>query len=132
MTRRLLIAGVIAALLGFGVGVLRPRENPYQGLYLSARCETAFELDTAVDQAEETYHWTMRQRPDLHTDITDVPAYLRERRDLAVREYNAAAERLARKGSYAGRIDDRDQAWDCDRLLKRIPPAPADALGAQP
>ena len=96
-----------AVLLGFAFGMLPPKKtNPYQGLYLSARCETAFELDTALDQAQ-TYQWTMRQRPDSETDLTDIPAYFRHERALAVRAYNASVDRLAHKGIHAGRIDER-------------------------
>jgi hypothetical protein len=130
--RRWLLVTVITVLLGFAFGVLPPKKtNPYQGLYLSARYETAFELDSALDQAQ-TYQWTMHQRPDSETDLTDIPAYFRRERALAVRAYNDAVDRLARKGIHAGRIDEQAVGgWDCNRLLVDVPQAPADALGGQ-
>ncbi len=137
MTRRLLIAGLIASLLGYGIGVLRPRENPYQGLYLHARCATAFELDIAVRGATDL----LKEQPS--PGLTGYIDYLRERRGWAVRNYNQAADRLARKGVHAGHIvpDGQNYAlaadrpngptWDCNRLLADLPQAPADALGGQ-
>ncbi len=121
---RWLLATIVftAVLLGFAFGVLPPRKtDPYQGLYLSALCETAFELDSALDQAQ-TYQWTMHQRPDSETDLTDIPAYFRHRRALAVRAYNNAVDHLARKGIHAGRIDEAAVGgWDCNDLLAPIP-----------
>ncbi len=131
--RWLLVTTVVPAVLGFALGVLPPKKtDPYQGLYLSARCATAFELDAAL-----------RMTPGGDLRLAE---YLRRQRGFAVDAYNQAVDRLARKGVHAGRIvlgkhgidlsrpGDRpgDQSWDCNRLLANVPPAPADALGAKP